>query len=241
MRAERIPRAGASTVRNHMNYPGLRRFTQRAIFAGVFSLALLGCYQEGDEEPGYTPKTYAYAMNRQAIAELHAGRIEEALAAANRAIAHDPGYALAYSAKAAILARLGRQEEGAAVLENLTKLQPDLAEAHMAQGIFLEKIGDEKEARAAYARAVELYEAQMQAHKDAPESGVNHAIASFLLSGKVAGIRAIDKVVEAYPDYRPAMLVKDRILHGGREFFFALGGGPGNSRRTGRGASGHGR
>lgn len=230
-RAKRISTAGANTVRNSLRSSGLRcsglrRFSCQAIFAGVFSLALLGCYEEGDEETGYTPKVYAYANNQEALAELRSGRAEAALAAVNRAIDDDPGYAQAYRTKAAILARLGLHEEGTAVLKSLTGLQPDLAEAHMALGIFLESGGAGKESRAAYAQAVKLYEAQAGSGALLPEAGVNFAIASFMLKGKISGIRAIDKVVAAYPEYRPALLVKNQILLGSRGFFLRWAAAP---------------
>jgi tetratricopeptide (TPR) repeat protein len=80
-----------------------------------------GAAQESPERPGAPPE-YDYLVGRQL--ELD-GKVDDALAAYERAIAKDPGSALLYRTTAELLARNGRVEEALPFAERAHALEPE--------------------------------------------------------------------------------------------------------------------
>ena len=54
-----------------------------------------------------------------------AGKLDDAVAKLNEALAADPNYALAHSALAVVLQKLGRHEEAIASAQKVCELEPD--------------------------------------------------------------------------------------------------------------------
>ena len=85
------------------------------------------------------------------------------------------------------------------------------------RGIVLEKLGRRDEAGEAYARGLAGFEARA-AHRPKPREELMHALSVYLHRGDSAGLVAFNALLGKYPDYRPAMELKQRILDGDRGF-----------------------
>jgi tetratricopeptide (TPR) repeat protein len=118
-----------------------------------------------------------------------------------------------------VLAELGQSEASIAVLEALLEGRDDLPQAHLSLGILYERSKRLMESKAAYAKAVEGFEAGKSVGILAPEERLNRAIALDLLRGKVAELKEVNDILQAYPQYKEAKSVKARISRGERLFF----------------------
>ena len=92
----------------------------------------------------------------RAMRAQQAGRLGEAIADFETAIAHSPGDFATLSALGDCLIRSGRPAEGLARLDTSIALNPNFAPAHGYRGRALETMGDLAEAREAYGRALAI-------------------------------------------------------------------------------------
>jgi len=84
------------------------------------------------------------------------GRLDEALASYNQAIALKPDYAEAHSNLGNTLQELGRLDEAAASHTQAIALKPGFADAHSNLGVTLQELGRLDEAEASYTQAIAL-------------------------------------------------------------------------------------
>ena len=119
--------------------------------------------QQGRFADSLEPTRRALALERTAsdLSNLaHAlsrlGRHEEALAAAEEAVARDPAFAPAQSNLGVALRALARRDEAAARFREAARLDPRNAEAHANLGVTLTELGRAQEAEAALERALSL-------------------------------------------------------------------------------------
>jgi adenylate cyclase len=101
------------------------------------------------------------ARNLRSAANFNVHNLETAVRVAERAIALDPNYALAWVAKAkaqsSLVRTLGRPgDDGAAAAARALEIDPDLAEAHALKARHLEYDGRKDEALAALDQALRL-------------------------------------------------------------------------------------
>jgi tetratricopeptide (TPR) repeat protein len=90
----------------------------------------------------------------RALTELH--ELEEAVEAASRAVALDPGRAGGYIALANALARSSRTEEAVAAYERARELKPGQADIYLGLGNLLKTMGRQQEAIDAYRHGIQL-------------------------------------------------------------------------------------
>lgn len=150
---------------------------------------------------------------------LRAGEATPALEKLEKALADDPLLYAAHMNKASLLAQLTRFEEALTVADDMIALEPGQPEAYILRGVFFENLDREDEAQTDYARALDRYETLAGEKTLAPEAQVNRAVTVFLLDGSIDGLRAINEVIETYPDFGSAQAVKERMLEGKRSEF----------------------
>jgi len=92
------------------------------------------------------------------------GRLDEALASYNQAIALKPDYAEAHSNLGNTLHELGRLDEAEASCAQAIALKPDFAEAYYNLGITLNELGRLDEAEVSYTQAIALKPDYVEAH-----------------------------------------------------------------------------
>jgi tetratricopeptide (TPR) repeat protein len=188
--------------------------------AAALSLPLLGlggCYAETGRKPVYVPKTRALELHRDAVAAAAGRDYERALTLADAALKEDEGYGDAALTRAVVLAQSGKLEEAAAAYADVARQWDDHPEAHIMRGIVLEKLGRRDEAGEAYARGMADFEARA-GNRPKPREELMHALSVYLHRGDSAGLVAFNALLGKYPDYRPAMELKQRILDGDRGF-----------------------
>lgn len=191
---------------------------RRAAIAVALSLAV-GCGSPPPPSEGHVPKIYAFDQQEKAAQALRLGDEAEAEAAATRAIEHDPGFLPSYVTKATAQARQGKLAEAAATLDACLTQQPGFAEAHLLRGALREELKQQDAARADYEQAVAGYVSMMAEHPRDEEVVLKHAIAQYLRGG-TAGLQAINRMVEQFPDFPRAQIVRDRMVAKDRAFAF---------------------
>lgn len=198
-----------------------RRILVQWVLAGMVAAGTVfcGCAPEASPPGAYTPNAYAVEQNSAALDAMRAGDLETALERANAAVGDDPDFREAWCNKANILGQLGRFDEAAAILENVTRRWPEFAQALVFQGIYLERLGRTNAADACYNRAADLFAAETENENAPPEIIMCLAVAEFLARGKVAGLRVINELLNTFPNYTAAHLVRRRIAEGDRDFF----------------------
>ncbi|WPL18580.1 TPR repeat-containing protein YrrB [Thiorhodovibrio winogradskyi] len=138
------------------------------------ALHLLGvaCHQTGDTARGVAFVAEAIAVNDQDAA-YHSNhglmlkalaRLDEALAAYDKAIRIKPDFANAHTNRAAVLIALMRTQEALDACDTALALTPDLPDAHNTRGVALKDLGRQEEALAAYDRALAIHPAFAEAH-----------------------------------------------------------------------------
>lgn len=179
---------------------------------------LEGCYAPEPPQE-YTPKTQALDCAHKATLAVQAGNLEEALGLFDEAIAADPKYVLAYKSKAAVLGMLQYYEDAVRTLLLALQQAPDDADVYLAQGIFLELLDRKAEARVCYASALEKYDALPYRL----ESDLNRRLARvqtvYLLRGRTEALKAINEVLEKYPENELVKSHKYRILADQRDAY----------------------
>ena len=187
-----------------------------AAFALPF-LALAGCYAETGRESVYVPKTRALELHRDAAAAAAGRDYGRALTLVDAALKEDAGYGDAALTRAVILAQSGKLEEAAAAYADVAQRWDDHPEAHVMRGIVLEKLDRRDEAGEAYARGLADFEARAE-NRPKPREELMHALSVYLHRGDSAGLVALNALLGKYPDYQPAMELKQRVLNGDRGF-----------------------
>ena len=94
------------------------------------------------------------------------GKLEEAIAAHNKALLIKPGYANAHYNLGITLQELGKLEEAVASYRKAIALKPDYTEAHYNLGNTLQELGKLEEAEASYRKAIALKPDYADAHSN---------------------------------------------------------------------------
>lgn len=108
----------------------------------------------------------ALFQSNLAMALTAAERHEEALNAANRAIALDETLAPAYNHKGIALHHLGRLDEAIQCYQAAVKAQPGFANAYNNMGNAHKKLGDVEQAEVCYRKALQLQPASLEAARN---------------------------------------------------------------------------
>lgn len=180
-------------------------------------LALGGCYAETGRQPVHVPKTRALELHREAVASAASKDYGRALTLLDAALKEDEGYGDAALTRAVVLAQSGKLEEASAAYADVAQKWADHPEAHIMRGIVLEKLERRDEAGEAYARGLVEFEARA-GNRPKPREELMHALSVYLHRGDSAGLVALNALLGKYPDYKPAMELKQRVLSGDRGF-----------------------
>lgn len=124
--------------------------------AKTFTDALAACdlaLQKGDNQWGDRPPAFGWVQRANALVGL--ARYEEALGAANRAVALDSTSADPWNTRAVALWALGRYSDALSATDRAISLNPQSAQAWFNQGRILAGQGKYPEAIAAYQRALQ--------------------------------------------------------------------------------------
>ena len=140
------------------------------------------------EKPG--PQNF----NDLGIALQEAGRLEEALAAYDKAIACDPAFAAAYFNRGNAQSDLRRHEAALESYEHAVALNPGSADAQIGCGNAFSELGRHESALGCYARAIALRPGYAEAH-------FNHAIALRELNRTEAALASFEQAMQLKPDH----------------------------------------
>jgi len=103
----------------------------------------------------------ANALNADGIKYTDEGRLHEALAAFEKALAADPSFFMAAYNQGVVLGRLGRRQEAIAAFRTAIRLRPDFVLGHYGLGLMLKTAGDPSaEEELAKAQLLSRYVAQ---------------------------------------------------------------------------------
>ena len=175
-----------------------------------------GCYK-APPESSYTPKTVAVERYQAARESLAAGKAD-ALVHAEAAYRADPAYPEAAWLYASLLGREGRYDDALAVCARLVEESPNYVQAHILEGILWEQKGNREYANRAYDRALSLFAAGGAPARSQSAFRLYEAVTVYLRNGKLAGVRAINAVLERFPEYGPAKYVKRCMQDKNRTF-----------------------
>jgi len=192
----------------------------------ALALLLAGCYDTAPP-PSPTRPLAAIEAYESATTAMRAGDTAAALTDARRAHEADPEFDEAALLLASLLGREGDFDEALALCAEVSARMPDLVQAHLLQGILWDRSGDSDAARQSYDAALRGFAALPDRERNRPETGLQEALATFLRHGKLEGVRAVNRVLAAYPDYGPAAYVKACMLDKDRGFllrWFSEGG-----------------
>lgn len=190
-------------------------------------LPLLGaCYT--DPAPRvHVPKQEALRHLEAARSALEQGLIEEASTLAESASTTDPEFDEAAWLYATLLGRTGRIDEALEICALLGARSPAYVQAHLLEGILWEQKGNRESANSAYDRALSGIATADSSVQPTPELQLYEAVTIYLRRGKLAGVQAINAVLDVFPDYPPAHYVKTCMLDKNRGFlmrWFSDGG-----------------
>lgn len=148
-------------------------------------------------DPNSSPSDEATALNKRGIELARSGRLQEALAQFDKAVALSPGYAEAYNNRALILQDLDRPGDALASLDRTLALTPDNARAHNNRGAVLQDLKRFEEALAAHDEALAL-------KANFAEAQFNKATALHALKRFDEAIAGFENAVALRPDYPEA-------------------------------------
>ncbi len=131
------------------------------------------------------------------LALYYQGKLDEAIAAYQKAIEIDPDYADAYYNIGIALRKQGKLDEAIAAYQKAIEIDPDYADAYYNIGIALRKQGKLDEAIAAYQKAIEI-------DPDYAKAYYNIGIALRKQGKLEEAIAAYQKAIEIDPDYAKA-------------------------------------
>jgi protein O-GlcNAc transferase len=129
--------------------------------------------------------------------EQELGRLDDALAAFEQALALDPAYPQAHFNRGAVLQRLGRLDAAAEAYRRAINLRPGYVEAVTNAGIVLQELGRLDEAAAAFEHAATLQPA-------APEPHNNLGIALLARGRPGEAVTAFQRALALEPDFAAA-------------------------------------
>jgi enediyne biosynthesis protein E4 len=112
-------------------------------------------------EQAKTQAGKANALNSEGMKDAAEGKLNEALAAFEKALAIDPSFFMAAYNQGVVLARMGEDSKAATAFRTAIRLRPDFVMGHYGLGILLRKMGDPgAEEELAKARLLGQYVAQ---------------------------------------------------------------------------------
>ena len=158
---ERLP---ATTVPQAQKRSPMSPYRPTAGFALVFMLAVVAPLVPAQVQllPPATPVSDATEVERL----LQGGRLAEALARVDRALADKPADAQLRFLRGVILAEAKRGDEAAAVFEKLTQDYPELPEPYNNLAVLHAAAGRYAQARAALEQAIRLNPGYSTAHEN---------------------------------------------------------------------------
>ena len=112
------------------------------------------------------PESDAEAHNNLGVALQGLGKLKEAAASYNQAIALKPDYAKAHNNLGIALEALGKVKEAEASFKLAIASEPDYAEAHNNLGVALQELGRAREAAGSFNQAIALEPAYAEAHNN---------------------------------------------------------------------------
>lgn len=118
--------------------------------------AIAACQKALQEKEGLDPAEVAQAWNQQSYALSVSGKLEEALAAANRVVGMRPDWSEGWSDRAVVLWHLQNYEEALASVEKAISLNDQDARAWANQGRIWRSLNEPEKALTAYTQALEL-------------------------------------------------------------------------------------
>lgn len=118
--------------------------------------ALVACQKAIQVNQDWGASNIAQAWNQQSLALAMSDKLEEALAAANRAVGMRPDWGEAWSDRAVVLWYLNRYEEALASVQQALKLDASNPRAWANQGRILRSLNQPENAIAAYTEALKL-------------------------------------------------------------------------------------
>ena len=172
------------------------------------SLSLIEQAINGDPSDPDLHTAHGVILQRQ-------GRLEEALAAYDRAVCLKPDYAKAYAGRGAIFFQQGRLEEALATYDQALRKEPDAAELHLNRGVVLQRQGRLEKALAAYDRAVCLKPDYAKAHAGRGAIRVQQGRLEEALA-------AYDQALQSAPDVAELHFDRGRIFRRSARFPEAL-------------------
>jgi tetratricopeptide (TPR) repeat protein len=140
---------------------------------------------------------FAEAHSNLGITLKELGRLDQALASHNQAIALKPDFAKGHSNLGITLKELGRLDEALASCRQAIALNPDFAEAHSNLGNTLKELGRLDEALASYNQAIAL-------KPDFAEGHNNLGVTFYELGRLDEALASYTQVVTLNPDYAEA-------------------------------------
>lgn len=171
-------------------------------------------------------RTDPRALFHQAVALHQAGKVVEALAAYDRAIAASPGDCAAWGNRGVALRSLGRLEEALASYDAAIAINPDYVDGHGNRGNTLQDLGRYEEARASLERACALRPRDAKLRNNLGNAYVS-------LGDSQAALACYEAAVAIQPDYIDALfnrgialLALDRFEEGWRDYEYRLQTGP---------------
>ena len=133
------------------------------------------------------------------------GRIEDALASSNDAVASDQNFAEAHANRGDILQDLQRPHEALDAYERALALTPDLVPALINRGSLLQSLGRSEDALASYERAIALV-------PNLAEAWLNRSKALHVLGRWEDALASCDRAIALQPDFPPALLARAVLL-----------------------------
>ena len=157
----------------------------------------------GQALPAWPDQAEAYYKRASALKDE--GRLAEAVAAFDNAIALKPDYAQAYNGRGIVLAHVSRLAEAAGSFDRAIALKPDYAEAHNNRALVLQDLGQFEEALISLDRAVALQPDNARAHN-------NRGVVLHGLMHDDEALASHDKAIALKPEYAEAHYNRGIVL-----------------------------
>lgn len=143
---------------------------------------------------------HCYALNG-------AGRLQEALAAAERSLKLSPDLPETHYNRGNVLVGLGRHQEGLAAFDRTIQLRPHHTDAHFSRGVALLAVGRAPEAERSFRRVLEL---------NPDHAGAHNNLAVVLAQARQfeAALTACDRAIQLAPNYAHAHNCRGNVLKG---------------------------
>lgn len=210
---ELFPDFGAAHYALALAYRDLGQTEKAQEQFGLYAKNKTGAPPTGDRLQGEVD-----ALNESAVHQVrlgteleHAGMLEPAAAAHEKALEIDPNLVEAHVNLISIYGRLGRFDKAEEHYRAAVRLNPNHAESHYDFGVLLFGLGKYAEAEQAFRRALDIDPFHPEAH--------NNLAYLFEQQGKLAEAKEhYRKAIENKPDYRLAHFHLGRILVNEKHF-----------------------